>query len=75
MINPAMILKLKQAKETFVRNHPKFPPFLSAVNRDAMKEGTIIEIHVTTTEGKVVSSNIKLKDSDIAFLQEILNQA
>ena len=75
MINPSMILKLKQAKETFVRNHPKFPPFLSAVNREAIKEGTVIEIHVTTKEGKTVSSNIKLKDSDVAFLHELLNQA
>jgi hypothetical protein len=27
MINPAMLLKYKQAKEAFVRNHPKFPQF------------------------------------------------
>ncbi len=75
MINPAMILKYKQAKEAFVKNHPKFPQFLSAVNRDAIEEGTIIEINVTTKEGKTLSSNIKLKESDIELLHELLNQA
>ncbi len=75
MINPAMLLKYKQAKEAFVRNHPKFPQFLSAVNRDAVKVGTIIEINVTTEEGKSLSSNIKLKESDIELLHELLNQA
>ncbi|MFA9465184.1 MAG: hypothetical protein ACERKN_12945 [Velocimicrobium sp.] len=74
MMNPSMLLKFKQAKEKFIKNHPKFPQFLSAVNRDAVEEGTIIEIHVTTPEGKTLSSNIKLKESDVELVHELLKQ-
>lgn len=74
MINPAMLFKMKQAKEKFMRNHPKFPQFLEAVNRDAVREGTVVEIKVTTPEGRTLSSNIKLKESDIELLHELLKQ-
>ncbi|WP_099469211.1 hypothetical protein [Konateibacter massiliensis] len=74
MINPASLFKMKQAKDTFVQNHPKFPKFLEAVRRDAIKEGTIIEINVTTPEGKTLSSNIKLKETDIEALHELLKK-
>ena len=47
-----MLSKMKNAMETFRRNHPKFPLFLNAVSQDALVEGTIIEINVTTPEGK-----------------------
>ncbi|MDK2807918.1 MAG: hypothetical protein PWP24_652 [Clostridiales bacterium] len=69
-----MILKLKQAKEVFVTNHPKFPQFLTAVQKDALKEGTVIEFHVTTPEGKELTSNIKLKATDVDFVEELLKQ-
>lgn len=72
MVNPAMFLKLKAAKESFIMNHPKFPQFLTAVQKEALKEGTIIEFHVTTPEGKTLDSNIKLKESDLELLQELL---
>lgn len=36
MINPAMIMKLKQAKDVFVANHPKFPLFLRAVRQESV---------------------------------------
>lgn len=72
MINPATLMKVQQAKETFVRNHPKFPMFLQAVGKDAVKTDTVIEISVTTPEGKNLKTNIKLKESDVDFIQELL---
>ena len=35
-----MLSKMKNAMETFRRNHPKFPLFLNAVSQDALVEGT-----------------------------------
>ena len=39
--------------------------FLRAVSQDALVEGTIIEINVTTPEGKNYCTNVKLKADDM----------
>lgn len=71
MLNPAKLMKLKQAKDVFVSNHPKFPAFLNAVGNSCLKEDTIIEFKVTTKEGQELTSNIKLKESDLELLQTL----
>ncbi len=71
MINPARLFKLKGAWETFSNNHPKFPKFLKAINRDAIDVGTLIEIHVTSPSGETLSSNIKVTHSDKQLFLEL----
>lgn len=71
MINPAKLLKLKGAWDVFSQNHPKFPKFINAVHQSGLQEGTIIEINVTSADGKTLSSNIKLKESDITLFGEL----
>jgi len=71
MINPAKLFKLKGAWDVFEQNHPKFPKFMKAIHQNGMQEGTIIEINVTTEDGKTLSSNIKLKESDIILFSEL----
>lgn len=67
----AMIQKLKSSISRFKNNHPKFSPFVQAVSKDALVEGTIIEISVTTPEGKNYASNIRLKEDDIELMQMV----
>lgn len=71
MFNPTKLIKLKNAWKIFSDNHPKFSKFLNAVNKNAIEEGTIIEINVKTKDGKEINSNIKLKESDIELFQEL----
>ena len=71
MFNPANLFKLKQSKDTFVKNHPKFPLFLQAVQKDSLKAGTIIEIKVMKENGETLTTNVKLMDSDIQLMDEI----
>ena len=48
MINPGMMMKLMNAKNTFESNHPKFAAFVSRFFMGgAITEGTIIEITIT----------------------------
>ncbi len=70
MMNPAKLLKLKNAWDVFSGNHPKFPNYLKVVKNTALEEGTIIDINVTTVDGKSLKSNIKLTKSDIDLLHE-----
>jgi len=71
MMNPAKLFKLKGAWETFSRNHPKFPQFVSAVQQNAIKEDSMIEINITTLEGKTLSTNLKLTQSDMDLFREL----
>lgn len=71
MINPAKLLMLKSAWSTFENNHPKFPKFLNAVHKNAIQEGSLIEINVTTPDGKTISSNIKVTQSDKALFEQL----
>ena len=62
-----MLQKIKSGIARFQANHPKFPLFLKAVSKDALVEGTVIEIKITTPEGKDYCTNVKLKKDDIAL--------
>ncbi|MDF2484897.1 MAG: hypothetical protein K0R46_1065 [Herbinix sp.] len=71
MINPVKLFKMKGLWEKFVQNHPKFPQFISAVQNNGMNEGTIVEITITTADGKNLSTNIKITESDKEMLAEL----
>ena len=66
-MNPAMLFKIKSAWDKFVNNHPKFPMFLRAASATGIKEGYIIEVKITDTEGKRVRA-IRYK-ADFTYYQ------
>ena len=69
----AMFQQLKSGMDRFRANHPKFPMFLQAVSQNALKEGSVVEISVTTPEGKNYCSNIKINSDDLAFIDTLKN--
>lgn len=71
MLNPGKLLKIKSAWDRFTRNHPKFEPFIKAVQRNSISEGTIIEINITTKEGNTISTNLKLTEEDMDLFKEL----
>ncbi len=71
MLNPSKLFKLKAGWESFARNHPKFINFISALRFGYLEEGTVIEINVTTQEGKTISGNIGLTKEDKKLLMEM----
>lgn len=71
----AMMQKIKAGVDRFRVNHPKFPMFLSAVSQNAIMEGSVIEINVTTPDGKNYCTNLKVKAEDMEFLETIKNMS
>lgn len=71
MMNPASIMKLMNAKNKFTENHPKFVAFLGAVFSGGIPEGTIIEITVTKPGAEPITTNMKVKQSDLDLVQEL----
>ncbi len=75
-MNPMLLMQMKQKYETFQKEHPKMLPFFTAVGNQALREGTIIDMKVTTPEGQTLESNIKLTANDIEIfrmMQEMKN--
>lgn len=72
MINPAALMKLMKAKDVFVSNHPKLPMFIEAVKQDGIETGTIIELKVINTQGETRLTNIKVQESDLEMINELL---
>lgn len=75
MMNPAAIMKIMQAKNTFTANHPKFAAFLKTVFGRNIEEGTIIEITVTRPGEAPLTSNIRVLQSDLDLLNELQSLA
>lgn len=65
----AMLQKLKNSVNRFRSNHPKFLNFLNAVCKDAMEEGSVMEVTVTSPEGKKYTANLKLNSDDIELFE------
>jgi hypothetical protein len=72
-MNPTQIFQFMGAWQKFTANHPKLPKFMKAVAAEGVKENTIIEISVTTPEGKTYCSNLKISQSDLELLEQIKN--
>ena len=70
-MNPLALLKAKKSWETFCGNHPRFPAFLQAVQGAGIQEGTIIEVSVTTPEGRKMTTNVRLTASDMQAFHDL----
>ena len=70
-MNIAAAWKLKGAWEQFTKEHPKFPLFLEAVQRQGISEGTVIALSFTDPEGKTIETNIKVTASDIQLYETL----
>lgn len=72
-MNPMMLMQLQQRLGKFQQDHPKVMPFFQAVGANAVTEGTVFAIKVTTPDGKTLESNIKLTANDIETINMIKN--
>jgi len=71
MMNPAAMMKVMGAINTFKSNHPKFVSFLSYVFSAGIQEGTVIEITVTKPNQDPVTSNICVTQSDLDLFESL----
>ena len=72
-MNPMLLMQLQQRLSLFSQDHPKVLPFFRAICSNAIQEGTIIDIKVTTPDGKELASNIKLTANDIETAKMMMN--
>lgn len=68
-MNPLKMLEFQKEWGQFQYRHPKFPLFMQAVSQNALVEGSIIEIKVTTPDGTDYTSNLRLTPEDIELMK------
>lgn len=73
MLNPMALMKLKKSWETFAANHPKFPAFMQAASQGMIGEDSIIEVSITSPDGRKISTNIKVTQSDMELFEGLKN--
>lgn len=74
MPNPMEIMKIIGMWNTFKANHPKFPKFMTAAAQPGViTEDTIIEMKITTPDGKTLETNLKITASDLELVQQLKN--
>lgn len=69
-MNPMAMLKIKGLMDKFKENHPKVPLFLNATAM-SIDEGSIIEINVTTSQGKNLCTNMRVTADDLEMVRQL----
>ena len=69
-MNFQSLLQLNRLWQRFTNQHPKFPAFLRAA-QPALKEGSIIAFSITTPEGKILESNLKITSTDLELVESL----
>lgn len=70
-INPMQFLKMKDRLNIFNSQHPKVGSFLKEVSKDAISEGSVLELKVISPEGKEYVTNIRLTADDMQTVEMI----
>ena len=71
MLNPAKLLRLKNAWSGFSQRHPKFVKFLETAGNDYLREGTIIDVTIKDPQGKEIHSNIRVTGEDMDLYRDV----
>ena len=71
MVNPASVFKIKTAWETFTANHPKFPAFIQAASQGMIREDSVIDVTITAPDGRKISTNVKITQSDLELFESL----
>lgn len=69
-MNPLKLMQLKGLWDRFLQAHPKLPLFAKAVFPSTLREGTLVEISITTAEGQNYVSNLKITAEDMSLFAE-----
>ena len=70
-MDSAKMFKALGAINSFKNNHPKFFSFIDTVIRPGIPVDTVIEISVTKPGQETVTTNIKVKESDLELFESL----
>lgn len=72
-MNPIAMMQAAGRIKIFQEQHPKALAFIKSVSDNDIREGSIIEVKVTTPEGRESVSNIKVTKDDMETFKLLKN--
>ena len=66
--NPMALLKAKERLKLFKEEHPRVVPFFKSITDD-IEPGAVIELKVTSVDGRESVTNIRLTEEDVETIQ------
>lgn len=69
-MNPMALMKIKGLMEQFKQSHPKVPLFLQSAGQH-IGTGSVIEVSVTTEDGKNFCTNMKVTAEDMELVEQL----
>lgn len=66
-----MMMKLGGLWAKFNKNHPKFSPFIKALQKNGFVSDTIVDVKITYPDGNTIDSNLKLTEDDLKIFEEL----
>ncbi|MCR5801775.1 MAG: hypothetical protein K6G57_05525 [Lachnospiraceae bacterium] len=72
-MNPMEMMKIAERFRIFKSQHPKVPAFVKQVLGNAVCEGTVAELKVTTPDGKEYVTNMKITAEDLETIEIMKN--
>ncbi len=70
-INPMRLRQLTGEWDQFKLRHPRLEKFYQAVQKKGLREGSVIEVTVTTPEGETLASNIRVTAEDAELIRDL----
>ncbi|MDD6255847.1 MAG: hypothetical protein PUA82_07610 [Eubacteriales bacterium] len=69
--NPMQLMGMKKRANLFKNEHPKVIDFFKKIHKD-IDEGTMIEIKITTSDGKEHACGLKVNADDMETYKQLL---
>ncbi|MDE6036357.1 MAG: hypothetical protein K2G36_10695 [Ruminococcus sp.] len=69
-MNPLALVKIKPLLKKFKENHPKLLMFVRKTVNE-VDDGSIVEVKVTTSEGKEFFTKVKVTGEDMELVNEM----
>ncbi len=73
-MNPIALMQMKNQFKKFQENHPRVVQFFQAVP-GKVQVGSVIEVTIKDPEGKEISTNMKVTESDMELIQQLMQAA
>jgi len=73
-MNPVALMQMGGLLDRFKNNHPKVPMFFKAAAQN-IGEGSIIEISVTSPEGRKINTNMRVTAEDLELMEQLKNMS
>ncbi len=72
-MNPMEMLKIAERMKVFNAQHPRVQPFINDIVANGIQEGSVIEMKVTSPEGREFITNIKVTAEDLETVAMLRN--